>query len=151
MKIKQLFLGLIVTVTVSSYAQAGLVTVWGETISGSFSLSNVNSFYDDLADHSSSIATGTLDTVDLSSTNLLWATQPADDYTGAELNAMGNYLLGGGRIAFMGEHGSYSPNQNNRINTALDFLGSTISINNTILDAFDRSASVADGQILDHA
>ena len=149
MKIKQLFLGLIVTVTVSSYAHAGLVTVWGEALS-EFSLSTVNSFYDGLADHSSSIATGTLDTVDLSNSNLLWATQPADNYTGAELNAMSNYLLGGGRIAFLGEHGGFGANQNNRINTALDFLGSTISINNTILDASFRSASVADGQILDH-
>ncbi|MBN8445674.1 MAG: PEP-CTERM sorting domain-containing protein [Gammaproteobacteria bacterium] len=64
---------------------------------------------------------------------------------------MASFLANGGRIAFMGEHGSYSPNQNIRINAALAFLGSTISIVNTVLDGGFRSASVVDGQILSHA
>lgn len=134
----------------SSVANAGVVTVWGEALSG-FSLSTINNFYGGLAGHSSSIATGTLDTVNLSGVNLLWATQPADDYTAAELNAMSSFLSGGGRIAFMGEHGTFAPAQNTRINTALSFLGSTISINNVILDSGFRSASVVDGQILSHS
>ena len=146
MKLKQFLLGLFVAATASSYAQAGLVTVWGDR----YPLGGIDSFYDGLADHSSSIATGQLDTVDLSSTNLLWAVQPANDYSGAELNTMANYLLGGGRIAFMGEHGNFSPSENIRINSALAFLGSTISINNVILDSGRRSASVGDGQILSH-
>jgi len=131
-------------------ANAGVVTVWGETI-GSFSKTTLNDFYNGLAGHSSSIANGTLDTVNLTNVNLLWAIQPADSYSTAELSTMSSFLGGGGRIAFMGEHGTYAPQQNIRINAALSALGSTISINNTILDSGPRSASVGDGQILNHA
>lgn len=133
----------------STSAHAGVVTVWGEALSG-FSLSTINSFYNGLPGHSSSIAGGTLDTVNLSGVNLLWATQPADSYTAAELNAMSSFLSGGGRIAFLGEHGTFAPAQNTRINAALLALGSTISINNVILDSGFRTASVGDGQILAH-
>jgi len=129
-------------------ANAGVVKVWGETIS--FNLATINNFYNGLAGHSSTLAAGTLDTVDLSGVNLLWATQPADAYTPAELIAMQSFLASGGRIAFMGEHGGYSPAQNTRINTALGALGSTISINNVVLDSGFRTASVGDGQILAH-
>jgi hypothetical protein len=127
-------------------SHAALVTVWGE---GNVDNEIVN-FYDGLTDVDAVSASGMLDTVDLSGTNLLWATQPANSYTGNELNAMSNFLAGGGRIAFMGEHGSFQPNQNLRINAALAFLGSTISINNVVLDGGFRSASVNDGQILSH-
>lgn len=133
----------------SSTANAGVVTVWGEALGG-FNPNTINNFYNSLDGHSSSIATGTLDTVNLSGVNLLWATQPGDDYTAAELNAMSTFLGGGGRIAFMGEHGSFGAAQNTRINTALNVLGSTISINNVILDSGFRTASVVNGQILSH-
>ena len=134
----------------SGAAQAGVVTIWGETLSGNFSQAEMNTFYNSLSGHSSSIAGGTLDTVNLASTDLLWATQPADAYTAAELNTMAGFLANGGRIAFMGEHGSFGAAENVRINTALSFLGSTISINNVILDSGFRVASVGDGQILAH-
>jgi hypothetical protein len=134
----------------SGVAQAGVVTIWGETLSGNFSQAEMNTFYNSLPGHTSSIAGGTLDTVNLASTNLLWATQPSDDYTGAELTTMANFLAGGGRIAFLGEHGSFGAAQNIRINAALSALGSTITINNVILDSGFRSASVGDGQILNH-
>lgn len=134
----------------TSTAQAGVVTVWGESVSGDVR-TNINNFYSSLVGHSSSVASGQLDTVSLAATNLLWATQPADSYSVAELNTMASFLANGGRIAFMGEHGGYSPNQNIRINAALAFLGSTIQIVNTALDSGFRSASVADGQILSHA
>jgi hypothetical protein len=143
---------LLLTVLLSacaSFANAGVVTVWGEALSG-FSLSTINNFYNGTPGNTSSIATGQLDTVNLTGVNLLWATQPADSYTTAELNTMASFLAGGGRIAFLGEHGSFAPNQNLRINAALGFLGSTIAINNTILDSGFRSASVGDGQILSH-
>ncbi len=130
-------------------ANAGVVTVWGEELSG-FSRNTVNNFYNSLAGHSSSVANGTLDTVNLAGVNLLWATQPADSYTGAELAKMSNFLAGGGRIAFLGEHGTFAPDQNLRINAALSALGANISINNFILDSGFRSASVIDGQILAH-
>ena len=131
----------------ASYANAGVVSVFGQQLSG-FSKDSINNFYNGLAGTSSTIATGTLDTVNLTGVNLLWATQPAAVYTSAELNTMSTFLSGGGRIAFMGEHGSFAPDENIRINTALSFLGSTISINNVILDSGFRSASVVDGQIL---
>lgn len=136
-------------VIAAGFAQAGVVKVWGEAVT-SFNLNTINSFYSGLVGHSSSIAGGTLDTVSLAGVNLLWATQPADAYTTAELNTMSSFLVGGGRIAFMGEHGSFAPAQNTRINDALTFLGSTITINNVVLDPGFRSASVVDGQILKH-
>src|SRR5688572_23149943 len=116
-------------------AQAGVVAVFGED--RGTNNTKINSFYDGLAAHSSTLyAPGVqLDTINLTGVNLLWATQPADAYTGAELNAMANFLAGGGRIAFMGEHGTFAPAENARINTALSFLGSSISINaNNVLD-----------------
>lgn len=131
----------------STTASAGIVNVWGER----FSLGVIDSFYDGLAGHSSSIITGDLDTNDLSSTDLLWAVQPANAYTNAELNSMATYLSNGGRIAFMGEHGSFAPNENNRINTALAFLGSSMSIQNTVEDGGRRLATRAGGQILNHS
>jgi hypothetical protein len=137
-----------VAMLASTAANAGVVKVWGESIS--FNLATINNFYNGLAGHSSSLASGTLDTVDLSGVNLLWATQPADAYTPAELIAMQSFLAAGGRIAFMGEHGGYSPAQNTRINGALSTLGSTITINNVIVDSGFRTASVGDGQILAH-
>ncbi|MFD2167965.1 PEP-CTERM sorting domain-containing protein [Thalassotalea euphylliae] len=142
-------LGASALVLSSLAANAGVITVWGEELSG-FNKSTINDFYNGLAGHSSSIATGSLDTIDLSTTDLLWATQPSDSYSNAELLAMQSYLALGGRIAFMGEHGSFAPDQNLRINDALSFLGSSISINNDIVDAFFRTASVGDGQILSH-
>lgn len=130
-------------------AHAGVVTVWGEALSG-FRPSIINDFYNGLPGHSSTIAGGTLDRVDLSGVNLLWATQPADAYTAAELDAMGSFLAGGGRIAFLGEHGLFAPAQNTRINAALLALGSTLSIDNVMQDSGFRTASVGDGQILAH-
>jgi hypothetical protein len=150
MKLKLSGLALAIAILGSTPVNAGVVKVWGEALSG-YNPSTINNFYSGLSGHSSSIATGTLDTVSLTGVNLLWATQPADSYTSAELDAMANFLTGGGRIAFMGEHGSFAPNQNIRINAALSFLGSAISINNTTLDGGFRSASVGDGQILSHS
>lgn len=134
-------------VAFTSSANAALVSVFGQELSG-FSKSSINNFYNSLAGNSSTLATGSLDTVNLTGVSLLWATQPAAVYTTAELNTMSTFLSGGGRIAFMGEHGSFGASENNRINTALNFLGSSISINNVILDSGFRSASVVDGQIL---
>ncbi|MCB1668808.1 MAG: PEP-CTERM sorting domain-containing protein [Porticoccaceae bacterium] len=147
---KKIALGTALFVGAVNSSFAGVVTVWGEALGG-FSQSTINNFYNGLVGHSSTIAGGTLDTVNLTGTDLLWATQPANDYTAAELNSMATFLLGGGRIAFMGEHGTFGAAQNTRINAALAFLGSDILINNVIVDSGFRSASVVDGQILSHA
>ena len=149
MKFKLGKLAIALAIVSSSTAHAGVVTVWGET--RGFDLSIINSFYDNLPGHSSTIATGTLDTVSLTGVNLLWATQPANAYTTLELNTMSGFLSGGGRIAFLGEHGLFAPDENTHINAALFTLGSSITINATdVVDGDFRSASVVDGQILSH-
>jgi hypothetical protein len=148
-QVRRLALGLVLFFAATSQALATTVTVWGESPFG-VNLANISNFYAAVPDTTSSVAGGQLDTIDLSDTRLLWAIQPANDYTQAELDVMATFLAGGGRIAFMGEHGNIAPDQNNRINAALNFLGSDISINNVILDSGFREASVGDGQILDH-
>jgi hypothetical protein len=82
--------------------------------------------------------------------DLLWAVQPSDSYTPAELNTMAAFLSGGGRIAFMGEHGGYAPDENDRISAALSFLGSGMSIINLYPDPGYHDATVGNGQILPH-
>lgn len=129
--------------------QAGQVVVWGEELSG-FSKTTINNFYDGLAGHSSLIATGQLDTVNLTGVNLLWATQPGDAYTSAELTKMSGFLAGGGRIAFLGEHGGFGPAQNTRINTALSALGAHMAtVNNAVSCGFQTATRVA-GDIQTH-
>lgn len=147
---KKMLKGLVLALSILSAtaANAGVVNVWGER----YSLSVIDNFYNGLAGHSSAIVTGQLNTINLAGVNLLWAVQPADAYTSAELTTMSNFLAGGGRIAFMGEHGTFAPNENARINAALTALGSTISIQpGVVVDGGFRSASVGDGQIKTHA
>lgn len=130
----------------SQSANAGVAAIWSDA----YSPSTLNNFYNSLAGDSSTIVSGDLNTINLSGVNLLWAIQPSNAYTSAELNTMASFLSGGGRIAFMGEHGTFMPNENIRINAALSFLGANIQIVNDIHDPNFRSASVLDGQILTH-
>jgi hypothetical protein len=130
----------------SANAATSYVGVWGER----FDLNVINNFYNTLPDVSSSTLGGTLDTVDLTGISLLWAVQPADSYTAAEISTMQSFLAGGGRIAFMGEHGNYAPAENARITAAIAALGGHISINTDYPDAGYRDATRANGQILDH-
>ncbi len=140
-------LSLAALILLSTNASAGVVNVWGER----FNLNVINNFYDGLAGHSSSIITGSLDSNDLSGVDLLWAVQPSNGYTATELTTMSTYLSNGGRIAFMGEHGSYAPNENNRINAALSFLGAEMEIMNSTEDGGWHMATKGNGQILDHS
>jgi len=130
----------------SANAATSYVGVWGER----FNLDVINNFYNTLPDVSSSKLRGTLDTVDLSGISLLWAVQPANSYTTAEINTMGTFLAGGGRIAFMGEHGNYAPDENARITAAIAALGGHISINTDYPDGGWHRATRVRGQILDH-
>jgi hypothetical protein len=50
----------------------------------------------------------------------------------------------------MGEHGTFAPNENNRITAAISALGGNISINNITLDGGFHDATVGNGQILNH-
>jgi roadblock/LC7 domain-containing protein len=128
-------------------AQAGTVVVQGD----SYPLSRLNNFYNSYGGHTSTIGAGPVSGLNLAGVNLLWAVQPTSAYTGADITKMQGYLSSGGRIAFMGEHGSFMPSQNNNINAALTALGSTIQIVNVIEDSGFRTASVGDGQILAHS
>lgn len=133
-------------IAVSSVAaNAGTVLVYGNR----YDLNNINTFYNTYGGHTSTIAPS-LTSASLTGVNLLWAVQPASAYTPGELTTMANFLSGGGRIAFMGEHGSFLPDENLRINAALTALGASIQIINNLADSGFRSASVGDGQILAH-
>lgn len=137
----------------ASSAHAGVVNVWGETPYPSLSLANISNFYNSLSGHSSSVITGQLDSNDLSGVNLLWATQPSNAYTAGEISTMSTFLSNGGRIAFMGEHGSgIAENENLRINSAVAALGGHMTILNGMMrDPGDHVATVANGQILAHS
>lgn len=134
---------------ISANVSAGVVNVWGESLDNNLGV--INGFYNELSGHSSALIGGNLDVNDLAGVDLLWAVQPENAYTSAELSTMGDYLSNGGRIAFMGEHGGYAPEQNNRINTALTSLGAGVQIENTVVDIFYRMASKGNGQIVEHA
>lgn len=125
-------------------AQAGTVVVSGDR----YNLNVINNFYNSYGGNTSSIAGSSIAGADLSHVDLLWAVQPNHDYSAGELSTMASYLSQGGRIAFMGEHGGFAPQENNRISAALAALGSTISIVNDVIDSGFHTASVADGQIL---
>ena len=127
-------------------AQAGTVVIQGDR----YSLSTLNNFYNTYGGHTSTIGAGPISGLNLTGVNLLWAVQPAASYSGADITKMQGFLSGGGRIAFMGEHGFFAPQENLRINAALTALGPTIQIINTLEDSGFRTASVGDGQILAH-
>jgi hypothetical protein len=91
---------------------------------------------------------GTLSAGNLAGVQLLWAVQPAADYTASQLTVMKDFMNGGGRIAFMGEHGQIAPNENARIVTAVSALGGSIGINVDAPDAGFHDATVGNGQIL---
>lgn len=141
-----LFVGLLAVSAMPG--KAAEVRVFGEERSG-FSKNTINAFYDALPGHNSQLL-GALTPGSLDGVRLLWATQPADAYTPTEISVMANFLSLGGRIAFLGEHGGFAPNENLRINAALTALGSTIQIQNLTVDSGFRTASMVDGQILAH-
>ncbi len=141
-----LLLTIVLALLVCLPSQAGVVRVWGDR----FDTSIISDFYASYG-HDSTVLPGPLDSAALAGVNLLWAVQPGADYTPSELDAMGGFLGNGGRIAFMGEHGSYAPNENNRISAAIAALGGHISIVNLYPDSGFRDASKLDGQILNHS
>lgn len=136
----------------SGAATADVVKVWGQ---GNYSPPVgpiVSDFYDSLEGHSSSLFTGLLDSGDLTGVNLLWVIQPLSPLTADELNILANFLAGGGRIAFMGEHGGgLAVTENNNISAAVAALGGHMIIqNDNATDGGFHIATKANGQILDH-
>lgn len=129
-------------------AHAEVVNVWGDT----GRVTTVNTFYDGLTGHSSTVISGDLDSNDLTGVDLLWIVQPQTPLTTAENATLSDFLAVGGRIAFMGEHCTFSESGNANINLSLAAVGSSIQIENpcTTQDGGFHVASRVNGQILDH-
>ncbi|MGG7567534.1 VPLPA-CTERM sorting domain-containing protein [Rhodovulum sp. DZ06] len=144
MKLTAIFTAAALVVSAGS-ASAYTVGVYG---SGS-PVGAVNTFYGSYGDTTSSVISG-ITIGNLTGLDLFWAIQPSSAYSSSELDAMSDYLAEGGRIAFMGEHGEYTPTQNDNISAALASLGSSISIINTVLDGGYQDATRGDGQIQDY-
>ena len=142
--IKVGFSAFVVVIAGAATSRASIVNVFGNN----FDLNVINNFYNGLPGVNSSIISGPLDSNDLSGVNLLWAVQPNNSYSASEIAAMSNYLAGGGRIAFMGEHGQFLPVPNNNISAAISALGGHMSIVNDIFDPGFRVT--IPGQILPH-
>ncbi len=140
----QCLLAVVTVLACCGSASADQVGVFGDR----YDLNVINSFYNSLPGHSSAIL-GNLD--NLSGIGLLWAVQPADSYSATELSQMSDFIADGGRIAFMGEHGLYAPDENNRIGQALAYFGSGISIINNWPDGGYHDATRNNGQIFDHS
>lgn len=127
----------------SAFAASRNVAVYGDL----FSLSAISTFYDALPDTDANII-GSLNSANLTGVQLLWAVQPASAYSSTDLTVMKDFMNGGGRIAFMGEHGGYAPNEDVRIASAVSALGGSIGINVDSPDADYHNATVGNGQIL---
>jgi len=129
-----------------------ILVIGGDGVGGPAIPSTVNTFYNGLAGHTSTQGGNVVTTPALAGIELLWAIQPGNNYTAAEILAMSAYLSTGGRIAFMGEHGStFGANENIRINLALAALGSAMSIQNgNIQDGGSQTALRSNGEILTH-
>lgn len=132
-----------VAASTSAMAATRNVAVYGDR----FSLSTISTFYNGLTDTAANVI-GTLDTSNLTGVQLLWAVQPAKDYSVSDISVMKGFMNGGGRIAFLGEHGSYAPDEDARIATGVAALGGSIGINVDAPDGGFHDATVGNGQIL---
>lgn len=119
------------------------VAVYGDR----FPLPTISNFYDGLADTHAAVI-DTLSTANLSGVQLLWAVQPGSDYSTNDISVMKGFMNTGGRIAFLGEHGTYAPMEDARIATGVTKLGGSIGINVDFPDAGFHDATVGNGQIL---
>ncbi len=134
-----------ITLASSAAMSAGSrdVAVYGDR----FGLNVINNFYDNLTGADSNII-GSLTAGNLAGVELLWAVQPAAAYSAGDITVMKNFMNSGGRIAFMGEHGAFAPQENARIAAAVTALGGNININVDFPDAGFHDATVGNGQIL---
>ena len=106
-------------------------------------LSDIYQTYQDAGAAVSFIATGSISAATLDAVALLVILVPSVDFTPAELTAMSEFLGGGGTVFFLGESTNFLP-WNNRINDTLEFLGSSMRIDNTVVGrAADRTDNLA--------
>lgn len=150
-KLMFLLLAPLLVLGMSNVARADVVNIWGTGNYGDVG-TPINNFYNSLPGHSSTIITGSLDSNNLTGVGLLWVIQPLLALTPAEINTLSFFLAGGGRIAFMGEHGGgLAVTENNNISAAVTALGGHMTIlNNNATDSGFHFATRVGGQILDH-
>jgi len=94
----------------------------------------VNTYYDNQTGVSSSLLTGDITTNALSGVDLFVSILPASSYTASEISAMSAFEAAGGTLFFLGENGGFT-DYNGRINAALSSIGSSLSIQNGLLDS----------------
>ena len=138
--------------TTGAPAVAGDMVLFGTSPFGA-NISGLVGLYENGPDHTGAIISALSD-ADLAGKELLWLIQPSNPYAPGQLGVLSNYLGAGGRIAFLGEHGTLAPTQNNNISAAIAALGGHISILNNIEDSGFRTANRTGagngGRILDH-
>jgi hypothetical protein len=100
----------------------------------------VNDFYNSQAGVSSTLFSGAVTGALLSGVDLFFSPLPEDSFTASELDALGDYLEGGGTIFFAGDNPGFAPDPNARINDALTALGSGMLILDVALDIGDQHA-----------
>jgi hypothetical protein len=89
----------------------------------------VDNFYDGEAGVSSVIHSGTVTAASLTGVDLFVSILPDDPFGASEIEALSDFLIGGGTVFFLGENSlSPFPPFNGRINDALGALGSGMRI-----------------------
>lgn len=140
-------------VALGQSAWAGDVAVFGETPFGANRAGLLNVYNSNPGDTATNI--GSIDAASLAGIELLWLLQPSLPYTAGQISTLNGFLGGGSRIAFLGEHGSIAPTQNNNISAAIAALGGNIVINNIVLDGgfrvANRTGVGSGGTILTHS
>lgn len=106
--------------------------------SGAFSFgasaTAINTFYDNLAGVTSTLVndSGAVTAGLLSGVNLLVAVIP-DAFSAAEISVLANFMNSGGSVFFLGDNSNFAAT-NTAINSALSALGSSLSIQNDIMN-----------------
>lgn len=101
-----------------------------------------NDFYNGLGGVSSTILTGTLTGGDLAGLDMLLLPAPDDNFLVSELTAIVDFVNGGGTLYVAGE-AVFGAAVNSRVNAVLAALGSSMSVDNSVLDIGPQVASGA--------
>ncbi|MGY4879709.1 cadherin-like domain-containing protein, partial [Vreelandella aquamarina] len=99
---------------------------YGNTSNASY-LDKLEAFYNEQAGMRASVIDQRFDG-STPEQDLLVIFQPPEDLNSLELDTLGSYLDGGGRIFFVGEHQGYKPAENENISQAITALGGNIAV-----------------------
>ena len=108
----------------------------------------LNTFYNSQPGVTSSFLTGAVTPSSLTGVNLFIVELPQTSFSTSEIAAMKNFSRAGNTLFFIGEHGQYDPAADQRINSALTALGSSLQLSLSVDDGGANIATVSDGQIL---